>query len=92
MVLTKTDFIHFLKCPESFWLAKIEPEKYPKGEFSLFLQKLIVEGYEVESYVSELFENPIALTNFASPAESQVLLKQEGKIFLQPSFITQNEV
>jgi CRISPR/Cas system-associated exonuclease Cas4 (RecB family) len=91
MKLTKTDFIHYLQCPESFWLAKKEPEKYPKGEFSLFLQKLIKEGYEVESYVDELFPDAIALTNFASPKETKLVLNQ-GDEFLQPSFITNKGV
>lgn len=91
MQLTKTDFIHYLQCPESFWLAKKEPEKYAKGEFSLFLQKLIKEGYEVESYVSGLFPNAIVLSNFASPDETQLALNI-GNVFLQPSFITNNGV
>ena len=91
MQLTKTDFIHYLQCPESFWLAKKQPEKYPKDEFSLFLQKLLKEGYEVESYVSGLFPNAIVLSNFASPEETQIALNQ-GNEFLQPSFITNKGV
>ena len=91
MQLTKTDFIHYLQCPESFWLAKKEPEKNPKKEFSLFLQKLIKEGYEVESYVDKLFPDAIALTNFASPEKTKLVLIQGGE-FLQPSFITDKGV
>lgn len=56
MELTKTDFIHYLNCPKSFWLLKHEPDQYPHGEFSVFLQKLIREGYEVESYVRQYFD------------------------------------
>ncbi|SNR60421.1 protein of unknown function [Maribacter sedimenticola] len=92
MQLTKTDFIHYLQCPESFWLAKKEPEKYPKGEYSLFLQKLINEGYEVESYVGELFPNAIVLSNFANPLETKGALNKGGETFLQPSFITEKGV
>jgi len=57
MQLTKTDFIHYLNCSKSFWLAKHEPENYPSGEFSVFLQKLIREGYEVERYVRQYFDS-----------------------------------
>lgn len=89
MILSKTDFIHYLKCPESFWLAKNEPERYPSGEFSLFLQKLINEGYEVESYVSSLFEKPVIFPDFATPEETKATVSQGGKIFLQPSFKTE---
>jgi len=54
--LSKTDFIQFLNCPESLWLLKNNPKKYPEGEFSLFLKKIIKEGYEVEEY-SKLSNN-----------------------------------
>ena len=46
--LTKIDFIQYLSCPKSLWLLKNKPEDYEKGEMSLFLEKLIAEGYEVE--------------------------------------------
>jgi hypothetical protein len=35
---------------------KNKPEKFPKGEFSLFLEKLIKEGYEVEEYDNNYFQ------------------------------------
>lgn len=56
-MLTKTDFIHFLNCPKSLWLLKRDPDHYPYGEFSTFMQKLVREGYEVERYVRQFFEN-----------------------------------
>ena len=57
MMLTKTDFIHFLNCPKSFWLLKRDPDRYPCGEFSTFMQKLVREGYEVEQYAQQYFED-----------------------------------
>ena len=39
--LSKTDFKFYLDCPESIWLLKNKPDEYPKGEFSLFAEKLI---------------------------------------------------
>jgi len=56
MQLTKTDFIQYLNCPKSLWLLKSAPDEYPHGEFSVFLQKLTREGYEVERYVRLFFE------------------------------------
>lgn len=56
-MLTKTEFIHFLNCSKSLWLLKKDPEHYPYGEFSTFMQKLVREGYEVERYVRQFFEN-----------------------------------
>ena len=69
-------------------MAKNEPEKYPKGEFSLFLQKLINEGYEVESYVDVLFEDPVVLNQFGSTLETQKAIQQGGEVFLQATFET----
>ena len=46
--LTKTDFKYYLDCPESIWLLKNKPQVYPKGEFSLFAEKLIKEGYDLK--------------------------------------------
>lgn len=57
MQLTKTDFIQYLNCPKSLWLLKHEPENYPQGEFSAFLQKIFREGYLVEHYVQQYFQN-----------------------------------
>jgi len=56
MQLSKTDFIQYLNCPKSLWALKREPETYPHGEFSVFLQKLTREGYEVERYVRQYFD------------------------------------
>ena len=64
MQLTKTDFIHYLKCPKSLWLEKREPETYPHGEFSAFQRKLAREGYEVERYVHQFFESENRPANF----------------------------
>ena len=57
MQLTKTDFIQYLRCPESVWLLKRYPDQYPRGEFGTFMQKLVREGYEVERYVQQFFES-----------------------------------
>ncbi|MEX2962035.1 hypothetical protein [Microbulbifer sp. TYP-18] len=57
MQLTKTDFIQFLNCSKSLWLLKKDPDYFPHGEFSTFMQKLVREGYEVELYVRQFFEN-----------------------------------
>lgn len=67
--LTKTDFIQFLNCPQSFWLRKKRPETYPEGEFSAFLQKLVRDGYAVEDYVRLLFEARADSTDHIFQAE-----------------------
>lgn len=86
--LTKTDFIQYLNCPESLWLLKNKPSDYSKGEFSLFLEKLIKEGYEVEEYAKLLFPNGVDLPENISPQFTQQQLNTDSKVFFQPSFST----
>ncbi|MCP4096042.1 MAG: DUF2779 domain-containing protein [Planctomycetaceae bacterium] len=54
MQFSKTDFIHYLKCPKSLWLLKHKPNIYPYGEFSDYAKKISAEGYEVEKYAQTL--------------------------------------
>ncbi|XKT74335.1 MAG: DUF2779 domain-containing protein [Patescibacteria group bacterium UBA2163] len=61
MQLTKTDFKEFLLCSKCLWFKKKKPDEYVPGEFSLFLQKLIKDGYEAERYVQTLFPDGVAL-------------------------------
>jgi len=90
--LTKTDFIQYLNCPESLWLLKNKPEEFPSGEFSLFLEKLIKEGYEVEEYAKQLFATGINLPENATPEYTNKQLKTDKTVFFQPSFVTQKGV
>ena len=57
MKFTKTDYIQYLNCPKSLWLLKRDPDNYPHGEFSTFMQKLVREGYEVERYAQQFFDS-----------------------------------
>ena len=90
--LTKTDFIHYINCPESLWLLKNRPSEYSNGEFSLFLEKLIKEGYEVEEYAKLLFPCGVDLPENSSPLHTKQQLNSNDKVFFQPSFLTQNGV
>lgn len=87
--LTKTDFIQYLNCPKSLWLLKNKPEDYQKGEMSLFLEKLIAEGYEVEEQAQKLFPHAITLPDFGDPSITQQALNENGKVFFQASFKTE---
>lgn len=88
--LTKTDFIQYLNCPKSLWLLKNRPEDYEKGEMSLFLEKLITEGYEVEEQAQKLFPNAITLPDFGDPSITKQALNENGKVFFQASFQTES--
>lgn len=86
--LTKTDFIQYLNCPKSLWLLKNQPEDYEKGDMSLFLEKLITEGYEVEEQAQKLFPNAITLPDFGDPSITKQALNDNGTVFFQASFQT----
>ena len=90
--LTKTDFKYYLDCPESIWLLKNKPQVYPKGEFSLFAEKLIKEGYEVEAYAKLLFSNGLDLPEYGSPTQTQNALTDTHNVYFQPSFSTNKDI
>jgi CRISPR/Cas system-associated exonuclease Cas4 (RecB family) len=88
--LTKTDFIQYLNCSKSLWILKNKPEGYEKGEMSLFLEKLIAEGYEVEDQAQKLFPNAITLPDFGDPSITKQALDENGKVFFQAGFQTES--
>ena len=90
--LTKTDFIQYINCPESLWLLKNRPNEFTKGEFSLFLEKLIKEGYEVEEYAKLLFPSGLDLPENSTPQYTKQQLNSKNKVFFQPSFLSQKGV
>jgi hypothetical protein len=89
MQLTKTDFIQFLSCPNSLWLLKKKPGVFAeyKSEFSLFLEKLVREGYEVEEYVMKLYPDVIDLGHYSSEDVKEKLL--ENGFYSQATLTTQ---
>ena len=90
--ISKTDFIQFLDCPESFWIQKNIPEKFKEGEFSLFLKKLIMEGYEVEEYAKRLFPNGIEISRTNALDYTKNIMNEDHEVLFQPSFMTSSGV
>ena len=90
--LSKTDFKYYLDCPESIWLLKNKPDEFTKGEFSLFAEKLIKEGYEVEGYAKRLFENGIDIPENENAAFTASLLNESETVFFQAAFSTKKGV
>jgi len=89
MNLTKTDFKEYLLCNKCLWVKKKKPEEYTAGEFSLFLQKLIKDGYAVEEYVQKLFPGGVFVSGDkeALIAKTKELLTGDKPIF-QATFET----
>lgn len=80
MYLTKTDFKEYLICPKWLWVKKHKPELAVTGEMSLFLQKLIKDGYEVEDFAQQLFpegiEVPGNTAELLETTQEQLIKKQ----------------
>ena len=89
MHLTKTDFKEYLICPKWLWVKKNKPELAVDGEVSLFLQKLINDGYEVEDFAKQLFPNGVELAGSSSEllSTTQELLGKKQTMF-QATFET----
>ncbi len=89
MLLTKTEFKEYLLCDKSLWLKKNKPELYTAGEFSLFLQKILKDGDEVEAYVQKLFPEGILIegSNPVLVTKTEELLLDKGTLF-QATFET----
>ncbi len=61
MYISKSDFLRFQNCPKDFWLSKKKPEVMSDAELSDFEQRIIEQGYEVESWAQRLFPDGIAV-------------------------------
>jgi len=89
MILTKTDFKEYLICPKWLWVKKKKSELYVEGEMSLFLEKLIKDGYEVEDFAQKLFPEGIELTGSRESliSDTKDLLEKHQTMF-QATFQT----
>lgn len=87
MRISKTDFIHFLQCPNSFWLLKHKPEVYPHGEFSDYAKKLTAEGYEVEACVRSLIERLCDADRYSFQSEFET----ERGLYAKADMVRENE-
>jgi len=88
--LSKTDFIQYCNCPKSLWLLKHKPEQYPKKEFSLFLEKLVKQGYEVEKYTQKLFPGGVSLFEYGPLKATEKALKDGKRFYFQAAFKSVN--
>lgn len=64
MLLTKTDFLLYLKAPLHLW-AKVN-NKLEKVELTAYEKHLVKQGYEVEKYVKDLIPNALWQTPYVT--------------------------
>ena len=68
-MLSKTDYLQFLKCPKSLWLLKNKPALYPESDNSVYEEKLSREGYEFQKLIQDIIigKNGGANVSFEKP-------------------------
>ena len=89
MILTKTDFKEYLICPKWLWLKKKRPDLYTEPEKSLYTQKLIKDGYEIEEFAKQLFPDGLEVVGAkqALLENTQIFLEDKQDMF-QATFET----
>ena len=86
-MLTKTEFLRFLHCPQSAWLKANKPDRFPQARLSLYDRKLIADGYEVESWAQRLFPGGVKAPGGACAATgTKALMEADEKVIFQATF------
>lgn len=87
-MITKSDFIRYLECPEYSWFFKKKPEVLSDQGLSEFDKQLIKNGQEVELWARKLFPNGRLVTGREEEAVRQTdeLLKEGVRNIFQATF------
>ncbi len=90
-MISKTDYITYLKHPAWLWLRKHDPEFLPTPDENS--QAIIEEGREFEKLAEQIFPEAIRLdgNNYADMQEwadeTKALLEQDVETILQAAFL-----
>ena len=90
MYLSKTDFREFLSCAKCLWLKKNDKDLYIPSLTTEFNQKLIDEGYEVEEYARQMFDDGTLVrgSNEEAALQTKKLIENKSSPIFQATFIT----
>ena len=87
MLLSKSDYLHFLQCAKSLWLSKHKPEKYPKKTISTYEDKLALEGYEVQRLVQDF----LLKTQEAGSYSFEKIFRTDLGLYAEADIIKEND-
>ena len=87
MLLTKTNFIHFMDCPCRMWLEKMYPKFVPPPDAAL--QRIFDQGNLVDEKARELFTNGVTIQgyNFGGYENTKSAIAKDAKVLYQPSIV-----
>lgn len=88
MHITKSDFLKYRQCPEYFWMHKYKPEVLDDKIVDPFVQQIIDQGIEVESWARKLFPNGQLISTWKDEAlaDTADAINDGAKILFQPAF------
>lgn len=89
-LLTKTDFILFLECPNNVWVKRHRPDEYAKFELSEFELSLAVMGNEVEELARGMFPGGYLVERRSEGAQelTKKLIAEKTPVIFQAVFAT----
>jgi hypothetical protein len=89
-MLTKSDYLKFLTCPDYFWFHKKKPEILDIKELDDFSKELIKSGQEVEAWARKTFPSGVLVESREEQAvkDTKRLLDENKKIIFQATFET----
>lgn len=87
-MLTKSNFMQFLRCSCELWLVKQRPDLVPQTDPAL--QRIFDEGNVVDKWAQKLFPNGVNVDGFGKPAaeNTKKAIASGATVLLQPTFMT----
>lgn len=87
-MLTKSNFMQFLRCSCELWLVKQRPDLVPPIDPAL--QRIFDEGNVVDAWAQKLFPNGVNVDGFGKPAaeNTKKAIANGATVLLQPTFMT----
>ena len=88
MQLTKSDFLKFKECSSYAWFYKNKPQLLSDREIDPFVQGLIDQGAEVESWALKMFPEGVHVRSFHDKAvdTTKRLIAEGKKTIFQATF------
>src|SRR3989339_1064803 len=87
-MLSKSNFMQFLRCSCELWLRKPPPDLVPPTDPAL--QRIFDEGNVIDAWAQKLFPNGVNVDGFGKPAaeNTKKAITNGATVLLQPTFMT----
>lgn len=87
-MLSKSNFMQFLRCSCELWLVKQRPDLVPPTDPAL--QRIFDEGNVIDAWAQKLFPNGVNVDGFGKPAaeNTKKAIANGATVLLQPTFMT----